>query len=113
MDQSGDVTYATLERGIGDVLEHVGADHEVVAMSEREGRQVLERTESYVAPLSVASHDVLAGIDADVSDSWAQTPEFGAPAPFSGSDVQHGSQIAAEKVFGRTDDHAHLSANRF
>src|SRR6478735_1441207 len=95
MDQSGDVTHATLERGIGDVLEHIGADHEVVAMSEREFRQVLERTEAYVTPLPMAGHDVLAGIDADVSDAGAQASEFGEPAPFSGSDVQHGSQIAA------------------
>src|SRR6185369_15761455 len=79
---------------------------------EREVRQILERTESYVAPLPVAGHDVLAGIDADVSDTGAKPSQFGAPTAFSGPDVQYGSQIAAEKVFRRTDDHTHLSADR-
>ena len=60
----------------------------------------------------MACYDVLAGIDADVSEAGAEAAQLGAPAPFSGADVKHGSQLAAEEVFSRTDDHAHLSANR-
>src|SRR5689334_10007615 len=80
MDQSGDVTHTTLEGAIGDVLEHVRADDEVVAVAEGEGRQLLERAEPNVASLAMAGDDILARIDADVSEPGAQAAEFGTPA---------------------------------
>jgi hypothetical protein len=81
-------------------------------MAEGEGWQILERAEPYVAALAVAGNDVLTRVDADVPDVWAQPPQLGTPTAFPGTDVQYGSQLAAEEVFGRTDDHAHLSADR-
>src|SRR3954452_7569154 len=76
VDQSGDVTCATLQLGIGDVLEHVGAHHEVVAASEVHRVQLLEAAQLDVAPPSVPCHYVLARIDAEVAESGPQPAQL-------------------------------------
>jgi len=110
-EQTGDVADSTLQRGVSDVLEHVGTDDQVESTPERHGGQLLERGEPDVPPFAVLRHHVFAGVHADVANLGAKAPQLGAPASLARTDVEHGAQLAAEEVFGDTGDHANLAAN--
>lgn len=109
--QSPNVTHTALEHVIRNVLKNIGADDEVVPLSEWQVREVGKRAQPDVSPAAESAHDVRARIHAEVADARTETPKLRAPRSLARSDVQDRSYIAAKEVLGDAQDHAHLAAH--
>ena len=110
--QRGDVSYATVESGIWNILDDVRAHDEVIPAPQRERRQIFESAQTDVSPTPVSAHHKLAGVHTPIPNSWPQPPQLGTPCPLPRSDVQYGSYLSTQKVFGDAHHHSHLAAHR-
>ena len=81
-------------------MQDVGADDQVEAPLESESPEITETTEAKVAELAVATHDVLAGIDANIADARPCVPKHGAPTSLSATDVQNVPDLSLEQILG-------------